>query len=64
LEPGAHCIDSLGKPVKEKECLMKHVNYLIAVLIFPLMMAACTGEKSDVPGTPGDPALIMFYTDN
>lgn len=43
---------------------MKQHRYLLALLIFPLVVAACAGGESDVPGTLQDPALIMFYTDN
>ena len=43
---------------------MKQLRYLLALLIFSLLVAACAGGESDVPGTSQDPALIMFYTDN
>ena len=43
---------------------MKQLRYLLTLLIFPLLVAACAGGESDVPGTSQSPALIMFYTDN
>lgn len=43
---------------------MKLPPYLLASLIFLLLVAACAGGESDVPGSSQDPALIMFYTDN
>jgi hypothetical protein len=43
---------------------MKHVLYLMTLLILPLLVTACAGEGGDVPGAPQGPALIMFYTDD
>ena len=43
---------------------MKYVPYLLALRTFPLLMTACAGEESAVPGAAQGPALIMFYTDN
>jgi hypothetical protein len=43
---------------------MKFKAYLLAMLILPLLIVACTGEESDGQGTAQGPALIMFYTDN
>jgi len=43
---------------------MKRLAYLLMLLIFSLLLAACSGRESDVVGAPQGPALIMFYTDN
>ena len=43
---------------------MKYVPYLLIVPLLSLLIVACAGEESDVPGTVQGPALIMFYTDN
>jgi hypothetical protein len=43
---------------------MKLFPYLLTLIIFPLLIVACTGEDSDTSGIPQGPALIMFYTDN
>jgi hypothetical protein len=49
--------------VKEEK-LMKQVTYLLTLLILPLLIVACSTEDSAGPGTPQEPAMIMFYTDN
>lgn len=43
---------------------MKQVHILLALLILPLLLAACAGGDKSVPDAPEGPALIMFYTDN
>jgi len=43
---------------------MKYVPYLLALILLPLLMAACAGEEGDAQGAPQEPTLIMFYTDN
>jgi len=43
---------------------MKQLPYLLTLLIFPLLFAACGGGESAAPQSPQGPALIMFYTDN
>ena len=43
---------------------MKYVPYLLAVILLPLLMTACAGQESRVPGAAQGPALIMFYTDS
>jgi hypothetical protein len=43
---------------------MKHLQYFLLSLIFPMLVAACGAEESTVPQTAQGPALIMFYTDN
>jgi len=44
--------------------LMKQFRFLLALLIFPLLLSACAGEESTAQQGPQGPALIMFYTDN
>ena len=43
---------------------MKHVLYLLTLLILPLLLGACTEAENNASGTAQDPQLIMFYTDN
>jgi len=43
---------------------MKRLPYLMILLVFPLLLAACAGGESDAPEAAQEPALIMFYTDN
>ena len=43
---------------------MKQLHYLLALLVFPLLLATCGGDESAAPQSPQGPALIMFYTDN
>ena len=43
---------------------MKLLYRLLALLILPLLIAACAGEESAETQKPQGPALIMFYTDN
>ena len=43
---------------------MKQLHYLLALLVFPLLLAACAGEERAAPQGPQGPSLIMFYTDN
>jgi hypothetical protein len=40
------------------------MRYLAILFLFPLLLAACSGGQSSVPGVEQGPALIMFYTDN
>ena len=43
---------------------MKQLYRVLALLILPLLIAACTGEEGAGMQKPQGPALIMFYTDN
>jgi hypothetical protein len=44
--------------------MKKPGHYLLLILLFPLLAAACGGSESAAPAQGQGPALIMFYTDN
>jgi hypothetical protein len=50
--------------IKKRKSPMKHVLYLLALLILPLLLGACTGAENDASRSAQEPQLIMFYTDN